>query len=135
MQNKKYRFVSNSNIREWCPIRSVIVRAFYQNRMTSSWSQICLTTSLISFKDRIGQHEVLLPAKFFYNFNLKTQCFSRFFSLDVRNNRIYSRATGLLMLKSELPTANQVEEFVIVTMADGFVKAIIVFSENEITLS
>ena len=38
------------------------------------------------------------------------------------------------MLKSELPTANQIEEFVIVTMADGL-KAIIVFSENEITLS
>ena len=39
------------------------------------------------------------------------------------------------MLKSELPTANQIEEFVIVTMADGLVKAIIVFSEKEITLS
>ena len=34
-----------------------------------------------------------------------------FFSLDVRKNRIYSRATGLLMLKSELPIANQIEEF------------------------
>ena len=61
--------------------------------------------------------------------------FLEIFSLDVRNNRIYSRATGLLMLKSELPTANQIEEFVIVTMADGLVKAIIVFSGNEITLS
>ena len=65
MQNKKYRFVSNSNISaEWCPIRYVIVRAFNQNRMNSSGSQIFSTTSLISFKDKIGQHEVLLPAKF-----------------------------------------------------------------------
>ena len=32
MRNKKYRFVSNSNISaEWCPIRSVIVRAFDQS--------------------------------------------------------------------------------------------------------
>ena len=76
--------ISNGNRTEWSPTRSVIIRVINKIGRPRSGSPICLITSMIT--DRIGRHEVLLPA-INHNFNKICNIIGYFLNQNTRYSK------------------------------------------------
>ena len=78
-----YFVISNGNMTERSPIRSVSKRVINKIGRPRSGSLICLITSMIT--DRIGRHEVLLPIN--HNFNKICDIIGYFLNQNTRNSK------------------------------------------------